>query len=213
AGAHRGRGGAPGPPRRAPGPARRRRASPPGPPGVGWALLGFASAGGGERYGRTGLAALRAAVGALPSAGADLSWCTGSAGVALAVADRAEAMADPGLAKTVAEVVGRLGRTGPLPDHSLCHGEWGALELLHREPGRSALRDRAAGAARCGARRAARAGTASPGLLTGVAGCGHGLLRLGFADRVPSALLLRGPTPEPPSARLASRAAVLSETA
>ncbi|MFC8175193.1 type 2 lanthipeptide synthetase LanM family protein [Streptomyces sp. NPDC057325] len=184
-----------------------------GAAGVGWALLGFASAGGGERYGRTGLAALRAAVGALPSAGADLSWCTGSAGVALAVADRAEAMADPGLAKTVAEVVGRLGRTGPLSDHSLCHGEWGALELLHREPGRSALRDRAAGAARCGARRAARAGTASPGLLTGVAGCGHGLLRLGFADRVPSALLLRGPTPEPPSARLASRAAVLSEAA
>ncbi|MFF0754260.1 type 2 lanthipeptide synthetase LanM family protein [Streptomyces sp. NPDC004267] len=182
-----------------------------GAAGVGWALLGFAAAGGGERYRRAGLAALRSAVGALPSAGADLSWCTGSAGVALAVADRAEAMADPGLAETVAEVVGRLGRTGPLPDHSLCHGEWGALELLHRTPDRSALRERAAGAARRGPHRAARAGTASPGLLTGLAGRGHGLLRLGFADRVPSALLLRGPTPEPPSARRASQAEVLSE--
>ncbi|MDV9202269.1 hypothetical protein, partial [Streptomyces sp. Wh19] len=33
-----------------------------------------------------------------------------------------------------------------------------------------------------------------PGLLTGLAGIGHGLLRAGFPDRVPSMLLLAGPT-------------------
>ncbi|MEV8108999.1 hypothetical protein, partial [Streptomyces sp. NPDC088135] len=32
-----------------------------------------------------------------------------------------------------------------------------------------------------------------PGLLTGLAGIGHGLLRAGFPDRVPSVLLLDAP--------------------
>ncbi|MFJ9454216.1 type 2 lanthipeptide synthetase LanM family protein [Kitasatospora sp. NPDC101447] len=166
-----------------------------GAAGVGWALLGFASGGGGERYRRSGLAALRSAVAAVPSVGADLSWCTGRAGVALAVADRAEAMADPGSAEAVAEVVGHLAGAGPLPDHGLCHGEWGVLELLHRMPDRPALRARAAGAVRRGPRCPAPGGITPPGLLTGLAGLGHGLLRLGFADRVPSALLLRAPNP------------------
>ncbi|MER7583589.1 type 2 lanthipeptide synthetase LanM family protein [Kitasatospora sp. NPDC097691] len=166
-----------------------------GAAGVGWALLGFASAGGGERFRRTGLAALRSAVAAVPSVEVDLSWCTGLAGVALAVADRAEAMTDPGLAEVVTGAVDRLVGAGPLPDHSLCHGEWGALELLHRTPDRSALQERAAAAVRRGPRCAAPGGITSPGLLTGLAGLGHGLLRLGFADRVPSALLLRAPNP------------------
>jgi lantibiotic modifying enzyme len=46
-------------------------------------------------------------------------------------------------------------------------------------------------------RSGARCGTpgvaASPGLLAGLAGIGHGLLRLGFPNDVPSALLLRPP--------------------
>ncbi|MFJ8623289.1 type 2 lanthipeptide synthetase LanM family protein [Kitasatospora sp. NPDC093550] len=183
-----------------------------GAAGVGWALLGFAAAGGGEPYRRSGLAALRSAVAARPSAGADLSWCAGLAGVALAVADRAEAMADPALAAAVTEAVGSLAAAGPLPGASLCHGEWGALELLHRAPGRTALGDRAAGVVRRGPRGAAPGGTGSPGLLTGPAGLGHGLLRLGFADRVPSALLLHSPSPEPPSeARSEARSEVPSE--
>jgi len=38
-------------------------------------------------------------------------------------------------------------------------------------------------------------GIATPGLLNGLAGIGYGLLRLGFAERVPSALLLEpGPS-------------------
>ncbi len=39
------------------------------------------------------------------------------------------------------------------------------------------------------------AALAVPGLLTGLAGIGHGLLRLGFPDRTPSVLLLQTPTP------------------
>ncbi|MEV4615518.1 type 2 lanthipeptide synthetase LanM family protein [Kitasatospora sp. NPDC049258] len=182
-----------------------------GAAGVGWALLGFASDGGGEPYHRAGLAALGSAVAALPAARADLSWCTGAAGVALAVADRAVAPADPGAARVVADAVGRLAGAGPVPDHSLCHGEWGLLELLHRTDARAAVRERAAGAARCGphhpapgpGRIQAPGGIeapgriAVPGLLTGLAGRGHGLLRLAFPDRIPPALLMRAPTVEP----------------
>ncbi|WP_405014915.1 type 2 lanthipeptide synthetase LanM family protein [Kitasatospora sp. NBC_01539] len=43
-------------------------------------------------------------------------------------------------------------------------------------------------------------GTAVPGLLHGLAGTGYGLLRLGFAARVPSVLLLRAPSDGPPAA-------------
>ncbi|MFF1407328.1 type 2 lanthipeptide synthetase LanM family protein [Streptomyces sp. NPDC058294] len=168
-----------------------------GAAGVGWALLGFAGSGGGEQHHRAGLAALRSAVAALPSAGADLSWCTGGTGVALAVADRPVAMADPALAAAVAAAVGHLADAGPVPDGSLCHGEWGLLELPHRTAAGAVLRVRAAGPVRRGPYPAADGGITAPGLLTGLAGHGLGLLRLGFADLVPPAPLLRAQDPEP----------------
>lgn len=37
-------------------------------------------------------------------------------------------------------------------------------------------------------------GVTSPGLLTGLAGVGYGLLRLGFGSRIPSVLLLEPKT-------------------
>ncbi|MFB0617909.1 type 2 lanthipeptide synthetase LanM family protein [Streptomyces sp. AGS-58] len=173
-----------------------------GAAGVGWALLGFA---GGERYRRAALAALRSAVAALPSAGADLSWCTGTSGVALAVADRPGAMADPELAAAVAAAVGHLADAGPVPDGSLCHGEWGLLELPHRTAAGAVLRMRAAGPVRRGPHPADGGTITAPGLLTGLAGHGLGLLRLGFADLVPPALLLRAPDSEPVPPRPGSR--------
>ncbi|MEU8470404.1 type 2 lanthipeptide synthetase LanM family protein [Streptomyces sp. NPDC029006] len=173
-----------------------------GAAGIGWALLGFAGSGSGEQYRRAGLAALRSAVAALPSAGADLSWCTGEAGVALAVADRPGAMADPVLAAAVAAAVGHLADAGPVPDGSLCHGEWGLLELPHRTAAAALLRARAAGPVRRGPHPTVAGGITAPGLLTGLAGHGLGLLRLGFADLVPPALLLRAPDPEPVPSRL-----------
>jgi hypothetical protein len=51
---------------------------------------------------------------------------------------------------------------------------------------------------RCGA----AGGVSVPGLLDGLAGIGHGLLRIGFADRVPSALLLHA---EPTTSDAVSR--------
>lgn len=176
-----------------------------GSAGIGWALLRFAEAGGGERYRRPGLAALRAAVGSGAGGPARSgAWCRGRTGVALAVVDSPAALADPVLSAWVRRAAAGLCRAQPLPDDSLCHGELGALELL----GHPALPQarphwvRRAGALLASAEEGGpRCGTPGrvphPGLLTGLAGIGHGLLRAGFPDQVPSALLL-GTAPAPP---------------
>ncbi|WP_198042340.1 type 2 lanthipeptide synthetase LanM family protein [Kitasatospora azatica] len=168
-----------------------------GAAGVGWALLGFAAAGGGARYEQAGLAALRAAA----DRASGESWCRGLPGVALAVADRAVAAADPRLADLPARAVRAAeARPGPSPDHSLCHGELGALELLGRrgDPVSQAARERRAllllaALEQHGPGCGTPGGLAVPGLLTGLAGIGHGLLRLGFADRTAAVLLLWAP--------------------
>jgi lantibiotic modifying enzyme len=82
---------------------------------------------------------------------------------------------------------------------SLCHGELGVLEALtgcapDHEPAAVA---RARGIAfllgaleKFGPCCGTPDGVPVPGLLTGLAGIGYGLLRLGFVERVPSVLLL-----------------------
>ncbi|MFF3779884.1 type 2 lanthipeptide synthetase LanM family protein [Streptomyces sp. NPDC001933] len=169
-----------------------------GSAGIGWALLRFAEAGGGEPYRASGLAALRAATGAVDR---DISWCRGRTGVALAVLDSPAAQSDPLLSAWAHEAAADIARTGPPPDDSLCHGELGVLELLRRgEPSGARTRwvERAGALLAAADRTKPRCGTpgqvSHPGLLTGLAGIGHGLLRAGFPDRVPSMLLLAGPT-------------------
>lgn len=80
------------------------------------------------------------------------------------------------------------------PDLSLCHGELGRLDgrvtpFPHRDAGTVLARLR-----RDGPRCATPDGVPTPGLLTGLAGIGYGLLRLGFPHQVPSVLMLE-PTP------------------
>ena len=167
-----------------------------GAAGVGWALLGFAEAGGGAEYEEAGLAALRTA----SSRVSGDSWCAGLPGVALAIADRAAALADEQLASAVQNALREL-KSAPLgtTDHSLCHGEMGRLELLARlsdDAAREALNRRAEAllaaleldGPRCGA---PDDGLTVPGLLAGLAGVGHGLLRLAIPEQTPPALLLR----------------------
>ncbi|MEU1221903.1 type 2 lanthipeptide synthetase LanM [Streptomyces microflavus] len=165
-----------------------------GAAGIGWALLRFAAAGGGEQYRTAGLRALRRAAVEVTGGRA---WCEGAAGVALAIADSPDALADHDLSGWLAEQAGELADSAPLADDSLCHGELGLLELL----GHGALTgDRTPWVRRAGTLLAAadregpRCGTPGhvphPGLLTGLSGVGHGLLRAGFPDRIGSALLL-----------------------
>lgn len=119
----------------------------------------------------------------------DLGWCTGAAGLAVAGGDPGPLLSDRPV----------------LADLSLCHGELGIAEALTvlatRDPAAATARRRHAGLvldayAQHGARCGTPGGVTTPGLLTGLAGIGYGLLRLGFADRVPSVLLLE-PTPPP----------------
>ncbi|WP_093601478.1 type 2 lanthipeptide synthetase LanM family protein [Streptomyces sp. MnatMP-M17] len=97
-----------------------------------------------------------------------------------------------------------LGAQVPLTDHSLCHGDLGSVEPLavlsargHRDA-RTGLARRVGltvGAFQYGGHLCGTPGRVhSPGLLLGLSGIGYALLRLGFADRVPSVLLL-DPTP------------------
>ncbi|MFH9269236.1 type 2 lanthipeptide synthetase LanM family protein [Streptomyces sp. NPDC017546] len=143
-------------------------------------------------------AAGRTSAGAARGTAAGPAWCDGVAGIALAIADSPEALADPELSGWLAARSGELADIGPLADDSLCHGESGLLELL----GHSALPAarpawmRRAGTLLASADRAGpQCGTPGrvphPGLLTGLSGIGHGLLRAGFPDRIGSALLLR----------------------
>lgn len=156
--------------------------------GIGWALQRFATTGAGDHYYEVGQAIMDAEV---PD-GSDLSWCAGLAGFTMARRDAPEEWA-----RTLAE-------HQPLRDMSLCHGELGVTESLmvlgqrgNYEAAAAATRhaglllgaiDR--GGVRCGTPH----GVVSAGLLNGLAGIGYGLLRLGFASRVPSVLLLE-PTP------------------
>lgn len=169
-----------------------------GAAGTGWALLRFAGAGGGPRHRSAGLDALR---GAARGAGLGGAWCEGAAGVALAVADSPDALADPELGAWLEERAGDVARSAPPGNDSLCHGELGVLELLGHAalPGLRPHWLRRTGTLLAAADRAqSHCGTPGhtphPGLLTGLSGIGHGLLRAGFPDRIGPALLMRHST-------------------
>ena len=124
---------------------------------------------------------------------ANPGWCSGDAGTALA---RLAAGAPADLESYLRTATERP----VLADLSLCHGELGAIEPLlwlgeRDHPAIEAVRRRRTGLVlaavqqygpRCGTPRA----VPSPGLLTGLAGIGYGLLRLGFSGQIPSVLLL-----------------------
>ena len=119
----------------------------------------------------------------------DIGWCSGLSGMVLAQSAVAASLD-----------ISPLTDRNPLRDSSLCHGELGVLEALIAlgSPALAHAASQALGAIeRYGPRCATPSGVASPGLLTGLAGIGYGLLRLGFSDHVPSVLLLQAGRPNP----------------
>jgi lantibiotic modifying enzyme len=170
-----------------------------GPAGVGWALSRFATASAEPRYLVAARGAAWRATEGRAAAGGPAGWCSGAAGLLLArIAPLAE---DSGLDAAVRALAER-----PVPrDLSACHGELGlaeALTVLAASGSKAAYRARRHRAglildliSRHGPYCGTPGGIATPGLLNGLAGIGYGLLRLGFAERVPSALLLEpGPS-------------------
>lgn len=191
-----------------------------GAAGPAWALWSHAARTGDARARETAIAALAyengefdEGLGNWPdyrdSGSADqYTWCHGAPGVGLAraamlAADRSEPIAaDLRRALTATERFGRYRST------CICHGELGNLELfaaaaavLPDERARVIWRERASavvaqvgqhgqGGPICGT----PAGIETPGLMTGLAGIGHGLLRIAAPERIPPILLL-APSP------------------
>ncbi len=183
-----------------------------GPAGIGWALARFAAAAdepgcpepARRGYSLAGQRAVRYAGGAVTTTpeGGSHGWCRGTAGVLVARSCLSDGVDADGLA-----ALRLLDGRPVLRDLSLCHGELGIAEALTV----LAVTDQSGTTPRARRRRAGLildvvgrhsrycgtpGGIPTPGLLRGLAGIGYGLLRLGFAEQVPSVLLLE-PTPQP----------------
>jgi lantibiotic modifying enzyme len=138
------------------------------------------------------------------------AWCHGAPGIGLARLcllphlDDVEARAeiDVSLRTTLGHGVGH--------NHSLCHGDLGNVELLAQagevlgDPWWRAQADRWGAAVlasidRDGWRCGNPLGVESPGLMTGLAGIGYGLLRIAEPTLVPSVLVLQPPAHSGPT--------------
>ncbi|MFD8080330.1 type 2 lanthipeptide synthetase LanM family protein [Kitasatospora sp. NPDC059722] len=125
-------------------------------------------------------------------------WCHGASGIALARVELAELLPEGGelLAKERDAALDTVLREGFGLNASLCHGDLGNVEPLHlagrpwHGAARAALDALDARGWTCGLPH----GVHSPSLMVGLAGIGHGLLRLAAPTRVPSLLALHPPT-------------------
>ncbi|HEX4833575.1 MAG TPA: type 2 lanthipeptide synthetase LanM family protein [Trebonia sp.] len=176
--------------------------------GIGWALARYAAGAGGDRYQAAARRAAGHALAGTPPAPTP-GWCRGAAGLLLAQA------CVPAEAGGIDAAIAAIEARPVLGDLSLCHGELGVAEALTvvasatgSRPAHRARRRRAGIALDAVARHAPYCGTPggvpTPGLLSGLAGIGYGLLRLGFAEQVPSVLLLE-PGASPPHPTRPSR--------
>lgn len=132
------------------------------------------------------------------------AWCHGAPGIGLSRLRAMEYLDDPGLGEEVEAAVRTTRREGFDMNHSLCHGALGNLELLleaartygdpellsrtYRTADRILVSIREHGWL-CGV----PLGVETPGLMSGLAGIGYGLLRLAEPERVPSVLTLSPP--------------------
>ncbi|WP_089934789.1 type 2 lanthipeptide synthetase LanM family protein [Candidatus Entotheonella palauensis] len=139
----------------------------------------------------------------LPS-GCMTAWCHGAPGIGLARLQALRHLEDTQLHHEIDVALQTTLKQGFGTSHGLCHGALGNLELLIRAaqtPGYSSWREQAEGyramildqIERQGWRCSTPFGLESPGLMTGLAGIGYGLLRLAEPERMPSVLALEPP--------------------
>jgi type 2 lantibiotic biosynthesis protein LanM len=132
------------------------------------------------------------------------AWCHGAPGIGLGRLSSLNQMDDP---ETRAEIQTALEITlsdGFGRNHSLCHGDLGNLDfvleartVLGEEALQTQIDHFAAIILECieqqGAFCGVPLGVETPGLMTGLAGIGYGLLRLAEPEQIPSVLLLSPP--------------------
>jgi lantibiotic modifying enzyme len=142
---------------------------------------------------------------ALASDGTYMSaWCHGAPGVGLGRLYAQNYSDDPKIKDEINTAIETTLKAGFGSNHSLCHGDLGNLELLHaaslkfEDESLRATGDQIASSIvdsitqhgwLCGVPN----GVETPGLMTGLAGIGYGLLRLAAPERVPSILVMEAP--------------------
>jgi type 2 lantibiotic biosynthesis protein LanM len=133
-----------------------------------------------------------------------VTWCHGAPGIGLSRLLTLAELGDDLTANEIDVAIRTTLAAGFGFSHSLCHGDLGNLELLqaaamfttdpsavarHRIYGGAICRSIAANGPMCGVPLQVE----TPGMMTGLAGIGYGLLRMAHPDRVPSVLGLQPP--------------------
>jgi type 2 lantibiotic biosynthesis protein LanM len=130
-----------------------------------------------------------------------VTWCHGAPGIGLARASTLGLLDTPSMRRDIEAAVRTTSLHGFGMNHSLCHGDFGNLELLlaaghalNREDLTTEANRRASALLRSIEKQGYLCGTPhgveSPGLMTGIAGIGYELLHFAESRRVPSVLTL-----------------------
>ena len=133
-----------------------------------------------------------------------VAWCHGASGIGLARIDNLQYMDDCETREEIRIALSKTVESDFGMNHCLCHGDLGNLDLLlHASQrvddswwgavGKRLASETLAGIAERGCLCGAQTSLASPGLMTGLAGIGYGVLRLACPERVPSVLVLAPP--------------------
>ena len=133
-----------------------------------------------------------------------IAWCNGAPGIGLGRLDSLPVMEDNEIYNEIQIALKTTALNGIGLNHSFCHGDLGNIELIHqaghvlkesyfleqtRRLSSLIIKSIEENGWLCGT----PLGTETPGLMTGLAGIGYGLLRLAEPDWVPSVLLLKPP--------------------
>lgn len=132
------------------------------------------------------------------------AWCHGAPGIGLARLATRPLLDDDHMATEIADALASTAAQGFGGGHSLCHGDFGNLELFVAaadalsQPALLADARRLANAwlatqPQTGWRCGVPGGVETPGLMVGIAGIGYALLRLANPAATPSVLLLEAP--------------------
>jgi type 2 lantibiotic biosynthesis protein LanM len=133
-----------------------------------------------------------------------VAWCHGAPGIGLARIDSLQYMDDRETREEIRIALSKTVQSDFGTNHCLCHGDLGNLDiLLHAAQrvddswwsyaGKRLASETLVGIAERGCLCGTQTSLESPGLMTGLAGIGYGLLRLASPERVPSVLVLAPP--------------------
>lgn len=132
------------------------------------------------------------------------AWCSGSPGIGLGRLGMTANILDDIMYKEIETAIATTIKQGFGNNHCLCHGDLGNIDLLLTANNKldnpelekitekiayQILNNLQTNHPLCGV----PLGLETPGLMTGLAGIGYGLLRLAYPDKIPSILLLEPP--------------------